>query len=467
MKIKTTAVTLCLISLFSGFNIFGEEPKNNAAAEIANETIVLTLDDAVEYVLKNSRTLKSADIDLEMKKRAAANGWNVFLPTMQVTGTLNRSTEYSPQSAMLSALMSNPKSDFADEEEHWATVGGFSLSWNFTPAYIGQILTSRANYEAQKISWEQTQQETVLNTKKLFYGLLLQQQSLEIQRNTLENARQRVEQAQINYRNGAIPELVLLQNQVNYENQKPDLEQAERSFRQSLDMLAFLLGIPVGTDIKLEGSIEPVYVDVDYNTLISKYGENALNLKALDQNIRLTDLGINTLALATYFPAIAVNYSWQPAYLGDAFGFASDIGKDSMWYDSGSLSLTVAWNLTNILPWSANQQQAKDLKQVKKQLAITREILTENQKVEIRKAVDTLKDSRAQIENMSRNIELAQRAYDATYKSYRSGTVELLDLRDAENSLNQAKLGLASQKFNYISALLDLENVLNTDLVNK
>ena len=65
---------------------------------------------------------------------------------------------------------------------------------------------------------------------------------------------------------------------------------------------------------------------------------------------------------------------------------------------------------------------------------------------------------------MGRNITLAQRAYDATLKAYRSGTTELLDLRDAESSLNQAKLGQMSQKYNYITALLDLENTLNTKL---
>ena len=50
-------------------------------------------------------------------------------------------------------------------------------------------------------------------------------------------------------------------------------------------------------------------------------------------------------------------------------------------------------------------------------------------------------------------------------RSYRNGTMELLDLKDAESSLNQAKLGLVNQKFQYISALMDLENTLNVSLV--
>ena len=89
---------------------------------------------------------------------------------------------------------------------------------------------------------------------------------------------------------------------------------------------------------------------------------------------------------------------------------------------------------------------------------------TENEPSDRIKAVDTLNQAREQIDAMGRNVTLAQRAYDMTARSYRNGTTELLDLRDAESSLNQAKLGLVNQKFQYISALMDLENTLNTDL---
>ena len=65
------------------------------------------------------------------------------------------------------------------------------------------------------------------------------------------------------------------------------------------------------------------------------------------------------------------------------------------------------------------------------------------------------------------NIKLAQKAYDMTVRAYNSGTQELLDVKDSENSLSQARLGLLNEKLNYISALLDLENAINVKLVTK
>ncbi len=441
------------------------------------ESVTLTLDDAVDYALKNSRTLKSDDIDLEIKKRASSNSWNVFLPNVQASGTMSRANEYSP-SNIASAQMANTitrlsggtpskvATDFDKEEDRWSTVGVLSVSWSFNPAYIAQIQKAKLDYEGGKITWEQSQKTTILNIKKLFYGLLLQQEDLKIQRETLENARQRYLQAQTNFKNGLVPEISLLQTQVNYENTRPTVNTAEQTFRQNLDTLAFLLGLPVGTNIELSGSIEPTYVDVDTDELIAKYGNNDLNIKSLQNSIDALNKSKAALDLSVWTPSLAVSWGWQPAYIGDegAWHFYKDLGKDDEWYDSGNLSLTLAWNITNMLPWSSTQQQLKDLKQNLAKLEISMETLKENQKVEVRKAVDSLTQAREQIDSMDRTVTVAQRAYDMQARSYRNGTTELLDLRDAESSYNQSKLGLLNQKMNYINALMDLENTLNTTL---
>lgn len=455
------------------------DPGKNAET---TEKVTLTLDDAVDYALKNSRTLKSDDIDLEIKKRASDNSWNVFLPSLSLSGTMSRANEYSPSSAAMAQMGSTLSwlaaggtgtpaavaDDYEKEEDRWSTVGVFSASWSFNPAYLAQIKSAKLNYEGGKITWEQSQKTTILNIKKLFYGLLLQQENLKIQRETLENARQRYIQAQANFRNGLVPEISLLQTQVNYENTRPTVNTAEQTYRQNVDTFAFLLGLPVGTDIELSGSIEPTYVDVDVDDLIAKYGNNDLDIKSLQNNMDVIDESMIALNLGVWVPSFALSYGWQPAYIGadGAWHFYKGIGKNDEWYDSGTLSLTLAWNITNMLPWSSTQQQIKDLKQNRAKLEISMETLKENQKVEVRKAVDSLTQAREQIDAMGRTVDVAKRAFDMQTRSYRNGTTELLDLRDTESSYNQSKLGLLNQKMNYITALLDLENTLNTTLTN-
>lgn len=447
-----------ILSVIAG-SAFAQEQADNSK----KEKVVLSIEEAVNYALEHSLTLKSNDIDLEMQKRANSTSWNVFLPTVQASGTMSRSTEMQPSA--LAAIIPVP-TDFEKEEDRWKAVGNVGLSWAFSPAMIANIKMAKINYETGKITLEQSQKETVLNIKKLYYGIVLQQEALKIQKTSLESARQRMNQAEANFKNGLVPEISLLQTQVNYENTKPSVESAEQALIQSIDTLAFLIGMPVGTNIELSSSIEPVYIDVETEDLLSKYAENDLNIRALKGQIEAAKFGLKALGLKTWVPALALNYSWQPVYVGEegAFHFYKGIGKDKDWYDSGSLSLTLAWNLTDMLPWSSNQQQIKDTRAQVAKAKLGLEIMKENQKVQVRKAVDTLVQTKNQIENMNRSVQLAQKAYDMQYKSYRNGTTELLDLRDAENSLNQAKLGQLQQKMSYINAVMDLENILNVTL---
>ncbi|MBO5100347.1 MAG: TolC family protein [Treponema sp.] len=460
--IKNKWISVFCILCLSVSNCFTQE-------KLEKEKVILTIDDAVRYALNNSRTIKSADIDLEMAERASKYSWNVFLPSLNVTGTMARANDFSPSTGdILANAMSGGAtplpSDFENEEARWNVVGGVTASLNLSLAYIQQIRAAKAKYEVGKITFEQSQNETLMNIKKLFYGLLIQQENLKIQKNTLENARQRALQAETNFKNGLVPEIQLLQTQVNYQNTKPTVDSAEQTINQQLDTFAFLIGMPVGTQIELKGSIEPEYVEVDAEELLQKYGNNALSVKSLQANINALKRNLDALNLASYTPALALNYNYQPAYMGDAFGFAGDIGKDDMWFDSGNFSVTLAWNLANMLPFSANRQTARDLKDNIAKLEITMETLKENQKLEVYKAVNNLNQARQQIIAMGRTVTVAQKAYDMSAKSYRNGTTELLDLRDAENSLNQAKLGQLNQKMNYINALMDLENTLNTNL---
>ena len=458
----------CVATVFS----FAQTASAEGEAEPAKTDVVkLTLDDAVKYALDNSRTLKSNDIDLEIKARASKYSWNVFLPTVQATGTMSRATEYSPSNYalynnVLSPILKLPQAstDFADEEAHWSVIGGVSVGLNLSLAYIQQIRAAKADYELGKISWEQSNNETIVNIKKLFYGLLVQQENLKIQKTTLENARQRYNQASTNFRNGAIPRIQMLQAQVNYENTKPDVEDAERAVAQQLDTFAFLIGLPVGTNLELEGSIEPVYIEANADDLLAKYKDESLDIRTMKKTIEKMKMQLSALNLSSYTPALSLNYAWQPAYLGDAFSFMGDIGKDDMWYDSGAFSVTLAWNLTNMLPFSSNRQSAADLRANIAKLELTMETLEENQKIQVRTAVDTLNAAKEQIDSMGRTVEVAQEAYDMSARSYRNGTMELLDLRDAESSLNQAKLGLLSKKMSYITALMDLETTLHTTL---
>lgn len=431
--------------------------------------ISLTVEQAVSYANQNSKTLKSSAIDLEMKRRANSYKWNQFLPSVNISGTVSRSNEKVDTTAAMMEVLSPlfgamgiaaPASAEITEADHWMAVGNIGISWNFSFALIDGMKLVKKQYEAGLITWDQTVRQNELQIRKLFYGLLLQQESLTLQKQSLENARLRMEQARVNYRNGLIPELTLLQAQVAYENARPIIMKQEQAMNQQLDLFGFMLGLPAGTKITLEGAIDPDFVELNPDELISLYAQNHPDILSLQKNLEILNLNLSLQNMQAYTPALQLSWGFQPV--------VSDISSNwiDTYMDNGAFSATLAWNLTNLLPFSTNRQSAKDTKDNIRKLELSLETLIEKTELDIRTQVDALAQSQAAIEASAGNIQLAQRSYDMTLVAYRNGTVELLDVRDAENQLNQAKLGLANEKFNYLSGLLDLEYTLNTKLVD-
>ena len=462
---KVVVFLLVMTTTVTGF-LFSQSDEGKVDAD---QVMNLTVEQAVDYANQNSKTLKSSAIDLEMKRRANSFKWNQLLPSVNITGTVSRSNEkVDTSAAMMEALsplfsaMGQPTPAPAEitESDHWMVVGNVGISWNFSFALIDGMRLIKKQYEAGQITWDQTVRQNELQIRKLFYGLLLQQESLNLQKKSLENARLRAEQARVNYRNGLIPELTLLQSQVAYENARPNILKQEQALNQQLDLFGFMLGVPAGTKISLEGEINPSFVDLNPDELISLYAQNHPDILSLQKNLEILNLNLSIQNVQAYAPALQLSWGFQPV--------VSDISSNwiDTYMDNGAFSATLAWNLTNLLPFSTNRQSARDTKDNIRKLELSLETLIEKTELDIRTQVDALAQSQAAIEASAGNIQLAQRSYDMTLVAYRNGTVELLDVRDAENQLNQAKLGLVNEKFNYLSGLLDLEYTLNTKLVD-
>lgn len=486
MNSKLIRFLAVLIAFASCGFAFAQESDSNK-----NEKLILTVDDAVSYALKNNQSLKSAAIDLEIKKRANSNSWNTFLPSASLSGTLARSNDIDTIKSSIESSAAFPaflqgaavRNDLKDgldavgyvdaskiiddmygseEAALWHPVGNLSFSWAFNAAtMLKSISATKKQYEAGLISWEQSVRETEVNIKKMFYGILLAQENLKIQKESMRNAEARWHQAEINYRNGTVPRLSVLNSQVTYENMKPTILSAENSLKQTKETFGFLLGLPYGTKIDLTGTIETSYVDVNADELFKKYVEQNNEIKSLKKNIELIKTGIDATYLSTFTPSLAVSFGLQPT--------VSNITKN--WFDKdnysegGNLTITLAYsNLFDMLPWSSNMQKLKDSKQQLAQAEIGLEQLYQNAEIEVHKLCDNLTVSRANIEAMRNNVTLAQEAYDSTLKAYNNGTQELLAVRDSESSLNQARLGLMNENYNYISAVLDLETKLNITL---
>ncbi len=457
-KIKKIArVSLGIWLVFgAGAALSGEEAK----------PMTLTVDQAVDLALENNIQLTSAGIDLRMKKRDADFAWNSFLPSVQATGTLFRSnmsemTVNNYQVVMGSYVVPVPMTVELEEKDRWRAMAGLSATLNLNIALFDGLKATRQGYEAGEISWLQAKQQTEQNVKKAFYGILIQEEALRLAKEKLATSEERLRQAQTNFRNGLVPELAYLQAQLGVETQKPSIKESELGLTQNKAMFVFLIGLPIGTEVELSGSINPSISDLDADELVKNHLADRLDLQALRKNTELLKTQVRATKFQLYTPSLSLSQSFSPALSAiDADWLNADNWTDS----SGGFSATLAFNLTNALPFSAQGQNLRDLKDSVAKLELTWKQAADNAELEIRNLVRKLEKSSASIEAMNLNVKIAQKAYSLSEQGYRAGTVEWLDLKDAENTLMQAQLGLLSEEFTYLSTRLDLEAAINAKL---
>lgn len=420
----------------------------------------LTVTESVSLAMENNIQLSSTAIDVRMKKREKDFAWNVFIPNVQATGTLARSN-------MSEVSVPSPMPGFPpivvtlEEKDHWRAMGNLSIGLNLNAALFEGLKATRQGYELGQISYSQARKQTEQNIRKAFYGMLLQEGSLKIAKEKLATSEERMKQTYTNFKNGLLPELSYLQTQLAVETQKPSIMEAELNIAQQRNMFAFLLGLPVGTEIELIGEINPTISSFNADDLVKQHLGNRLDIALLGKNIDLMNTQLRATKLQLYTPSLSLNQSFAPSLSAiDDDWLEKDNWKDQ----SGAFSLTLAFNLTNLLPFSSMGQKLESTNETLRKLELTKQQALYSAELEIRNLVKKLEKSSTSITAMEFNVRIAEKAWRLTEQGYKAGTIEYLDLKDAENTLMQARLGVLSEKYTYTSNLLDLETALNIEL---
>ncbi|HKL85796.1 MAG TPA: TolC family protein, partial [Treponemataceae bacterium] len=216
-----------------------------------------------------------------------------------------------------------------------------------------------------------------------------------------------------------------------------------------------------GTEIELIGEINPTISSFNADDLVKQHLGNRLDIALLGKNIDLMNTQLRATKLQLYTPSLSLNQSFAPSLSAiDDDWLEKDNWKDQ----SGAFSLTLAFNLTNLLPFSSMGQKLESTNETLRKLELSKQQALYSAELEIRNLVKKLEKSSTSITAMEFNVRIAEKAWRLTEQGYKAGTIEYLDLKDAENTLMQARLGVLSEKYTYISNLLDLETALNIEL---
>ena len=88
----------------------------------------------------------------------------------------------------------------------------------------------------------------------------------------------------------------------------------------------------------------------------------------------------------------------------------------------------------------------------------------QSQRLNIQKSIDSIASAIASVEITKMSVELAKEALVLSRDSYKKGGQTLIELNETEKGLLNAQYQELAAQFQYISKMLDLEELLNIDM---
>jgi outer membrane protein TolC len=444
MLARSKALSGVFILLFSGAYLFAQE----------NTALELDIDTALDYAFKNNLSVKSAELNLNDKRFAKDSSWNKFVPSLSLGTTLSRMNEES--SSDLAAIIPG-----YEPPSQWNLTAFINAQLNISLASFYNIHKTILDYEAGLTSLAKAKSELSRNVKRQFYGLLLLKDRIKVAQATVNNAQERYNQAVVDYRNGMISEYAMLKTQVYLENTKPMLVELENGYADALLLLKYTIGLELSQKIVLKGSLDIGTREFNAQDLLAKY----LNQRYDVIQAREAVAGLkNSLDLTSsvLYPSLSLGFTYDPTINGP---FENDLFKGDNWQQQrGALSITITQLLDPLLPSS---QTRVTLAALNTQLVVAEENLNltiKGAEMSVTKTVRVLEKARTSMASKEVNVKVAERAYALARESYYAGGMDLLEVKDTEQELEQARIDLLQEKYNYLSGLLDLEYELNTPL---
>lgn len=421
----------------------------------AQERVILNVEESVNAALAQNKNFQVTGLQTESSKKIYDNRWNSLIPG------INASTGLAYRDTAISNFTNTSQLDGGKPLTFNATL---SLSLPLNTGLIYKMEQTRIDFESSSITYETAQKQLIRDVEKEFYYLLAIKTNLEIMENNQELAEKRFKQTQENYKNGFASELQVLQAQVSAANYKPELSQSHADYDTRQRKFLILLGMDPESTIELTGDLEQAAVRVEPAELIIRYIGTRQDILAQQKKIESLENNRKSTKASGFSPNLTLSGGWSTS-VNDPFlnnGWLPDT-----WSDTASLGLSLRIPLDGYIPGSDQQTTVDQTQDRIIQAQITLSAMEDNAKTEILNLVQNLVTSQEKMALAGLSVNLAQKSFEMTEKSYNQGVMERLDVEDAQQSYLSAIQQKLSSQYQYLSGLIDLKYALNMDSIDE
>ncbi len=408
--------------------------------------IVIDLNKAVQLALDKNSSIKIAKMDIGKAEEKLRETHSGFYPQLDATGQYQRYIDkpvifLPPGSPFGTTLKIGADNSYS---------GGFSLGMPvFSMALINGSGLAETGVELTRANLNAAKVKTAGEVQKAYLAVLLVRELKEVMNQSLKNAEDNLGRIRNLNKRGLLSNYDLLRAEVQVENLKPAVLQAENNYKLSVDGLKVTIGLEANTEIEVTGelSAQDGGKVPEIGNVMQDVISNNPQLSLLEKQIELSE-GSVSLEKTAYIPSLAAFGNYQ--YQAQANDFK--IG-DYKWVKTFLVGLQLQVPVFHGFRTESKIEQAKiTLSQANEQKSgFLNSIRTQAQSIIYR-----IEQAIIRIEAQSKTVNQAGEGYSIAKSRLDNGLATQLEVNDAELALRQSKL-------NRLQAVYDL-GVAESDL---
>ena len=445
-KLAVTTVILSVFAMVSSFAL--------SAQENAGETVVITLEQALEIGLSENLSVKVADMEIERTGFAKKGTYASLFPSIDLSTSYQRTIK---KQAMFMS-MGEGQEPMKIEVGMYNTINAATtVAMPLVNAQLWQSLKiSGLDVELAVEKARSSRLDMVTQVKNAYYAILFAKEARDVYNQVYDNALRNYEETMKKYDAQKASEMDLIRAKTTVENAVPNVYNSESSVVLALWQLKAVLGVDLDMDLDVAGSLS------DYSSqMLSDIVEN--ENASLEGNSTMKQLAIQAEQLAQNIKI--QKYSALPS-LAASFNFsymsmANDVALSEFpWipYSTAGLSLSIP-----IFAGGKRYNQIRQAKNQYDQVKLQVENTERQLKIAIRQSLATMETNMKSYYAAQTAVASAQKGYDITEVSYKAGRSTLIELNDAQLALTQSKLAESQAIYNFLTAKAQLEQTLGHD----
>lgn len=427
--------------------------KHTAAQTQAQPTThQLSLQQAVDYGMKNALQVKNSLLDIAIQQQSNRDITSAALP--QITSTTGL-TDYLdiPTTLIPGEVTGQPVGTFIPVKfgTKYTANTGVTLNQLLFDGQVFVALQARnTSIDYVTKASELTKESIKENIYKVYYQLVLSKTQIELLDANINRLQKLSHDTKVMYDNGFVEKIDVDKLDVQLTNLQTEKEKVINSIKNGYNGLKVLIGMPVQDSLVLTESL-------DENSIKEGALENAeykytdrKDYQLLGFANKLNEYNIKRYRLSQ-LPTLSFTASYSKQAQRNEFNFFK---KDGDWFTASYIGFNLSIPIFKGFSTKAKIAKAKlELQQLKNTMG--------NLQIKIDSDVEAAKNNFANAVNtmgyQKKNMQLAETVYNQSKKKYEIGT-------GSATEINASQTDLKTAQTNYINALYDAA-IAKTDLL--